>query len=41
MKEGTKKWKGLLVNISPVLSICPLRTNSGSEKERRISIGPW
>ena len=27
---------------SPVLSTCPLHTNSGGcGKERRISIGPW
>ena len=25
----------------PVLSTCPLHTNSGCGKERRISIGPW
>ena len=24
-----------------VLSTCPLHTNSGCGKERRISIGPW
>ena len=27
--------------IPPVLSTCPLHTNSGCGKERRISIGPW
>ena len=26
---------------SPVLSACPLHTNSGCGKERRILIGPW
>ena len=26
---------------SPVLSTCPLHTNSGCGKERRILIGPW
>ena len=26
---------------SPVLSTCPLHTNSGCGKERRIFIGPW
>ena len=25
----------------PVLSACPLHTNSGCGKKRRISIGPW
>ena len=25
----------------PVLSACPLHTNSGCGKERRILIGPW
>ena len=25
----------------PVLSTCPLHTNSGCGKERRILIGPW
>ena len=25
----------------PVLSTCPLHTNSGCGKERRIFIGPW
>ena len=29
------------VDISPVLSTCPLHANSGCEKERRILIGPW
>ena len=28
------------IYATPVLSICPLHTNSGCEKERRISIGP-
>ena len=28
------------IHTSPVLSICPLNTNSGSGKERRILIGP-
>ena len=27
--------------VSPVLSTCPLHTNSGRGKERRILIGPW
>ena len=27
--------------IPPVLSTCPLHTNSGCGKERRILIGPW
>ena len=27
--------------ISPVLSTCPLHTNSGCGKERQILIGPW
>ena len=27
--------------ITPVLSTCPLHTNSGCGKERRILIGPW
>ena len=27
--------------VSPVLSTCPLHTNSGCGKERRILIGPW
>ena len=26
---------------SPVLSTCPLHTNSGCGKERRMLIGPW
>ena len=26
---------------TPVLSACPLHTNSGCGKERRILIGPW
>ena len=26
---------------SPVLSTCPLHTNSGCGKERRILFGPW
>ena len=28
-------------SMSPVLSTCPLHTNSGCGKERRILIGPW
>ena len=34
---------GLLPDIilPPVLSVCPLHTNSGCGKERRILIGPW
>ena len=31
----------LLGIIQPVLSTCPLHTNSGCGKERRILIGPW
>ena len=31
---------GLTVS-TPVLSTCPLHTNSGCGKERRILIGPW
>ena len=27
--------------VSPVLSTCPLHTNSGCGKERRILSGPW
>ena len=27
--------------VPPVLSTCPLHTNSGCGKERRIFIGPW
>ena len=27
--------------VLPVLSTCPLQTNSGCGKERRILIGPW
>ena len=27
--------------VPPVLSACPLHTNSGCGKERRILIGPW
>ena len=27
--------------VPPVLSTCPVHTNSGCEKERRILIGPW
>ena len=27
--------------FTPVLSTCPLHTNSGCGKERRILIGPW
>ena len=27
--------------VSPVLSTCPLHTDSGCGKERRILIGPW
>ena len=27
--------------LPPVLSTCPLHTNSGCGKERRILIGPW
>ena len=27
--------------VPPVLSTCPLHTNSGCGKERRILIGPW
>ena len=27
--------------MAPVLSTCPLHTNSGCGKERRILIGPW
>ena len=30
-----------LNSLPPVLSTCPLHTNSGCGKERRISIGPW
>ena len=26
---------------TPILSTCPLHTNSGYGKERRIIIGPW
>ena len=29
------------IYIPPVLSTCPLHTNSGCGKERRILIGPW
>ena len=29
------------LHIPPVLSTCPLHTNSGCGKERRILIGPW
>ena len=28
-------------NNTPVLSICPLHTDSGCRKERRVLIGPW
>ena len=31
----------LLPFLLPVLSTCPLHTNSGCGKERRILIGPW
>ena len=31
----------LLSTTPPVLSTCPLHTNSGCVKERRILIGPW
>ena len=36
-------WVGWIVDLCclPVLSTCPLHTNSGCGKERRISIGPW
>ena len=30
-----------LALLLPVLSTCPLHTNSGCGKERRILIGPW
>ena len=29
------------VQLKPVFSTCPLHTNSGYGKERRILIGPW
>ena len=28
-------------DASPVLSTCPLHSNSGCGKERRMLIGPW
>ena len=31
----------LVICITQVLSTCPLHTNSGCGKERRILIGPW
>ena len=30
-----------IILLPPVLSTCPLHTNSGCGKERRIIIGPW
>ena len=30
-----------LLHLTPVLSTCPLHTNSGCGKERRILFGPW
>ena len=30
-----------MYHIPPVLSTCPLHTNSGCGKEGRILIGPW
>ena len=29
------------LSLPPVLSTCPLHTNSGCGKERRVLIGPW
>ena len=29
------------MGLPPVFSTCPLHTNSGCGKERRIFIGPW
>ena len=40
-KREATKLGNLLSHISPVLSTCPLHTNSGCGKERRILIGPW
>ena len=43
VKEGIKMYSmwGHLKLLLPVLSTCPLHTNSGCGKERRILIGPW
>ena len=41
MELRDKVKQGSLFRISPVLSTCPLRTNSGCGKERRILSGPW
>ena len=32
---------GIDVGLPPELSTCPLHTNGGCGKERRICIGPW
>ena len=37
----TITWFPVIHNNMPVLSTCPLHTNSGCGKERRILIGPW
>ena len=39
--QGTILGKKSSRVIPPVLSTCPLHTNSGCGKERRMLIGPW
>ena len=34
-------WRTIVCRRTPVLSTCPLHTNSGCGKERRIIIDPW
>ena len=34
-------WRKSIEQLQKVLSTCPLHTNSGCGKERRILIGPW
>ena len=38
---GSANFRKLSLVLTPVLSTCPLHTNSGCGKERRILIGPW
>ena len=38
---GLRLQRAIEIDRPPVLSTCPLHTNSGCGKERRILIGPW
>ena len=40
-RRHRKSLGGFCIQQCPILSTCPLHTNSGCGKERRILIGPW